>query len=195
MENNTKHYCRPVVLNLEYLEPFKKLFDRWKSPSILGKIYEDNEIFSEPDYENILEEEEKLLDIVGDRPMPEESFFKNTLGFSDEHELCKVGVDILKKIYPNKEIISKGAVYYAPNSFMNWHTNSNCEGKRVYISWSAEEGKNFFRYRTGGKTTTVYEDKGLCIREFNITKEKPFWHCVGCSTHRFSMGFLINEKI
>ena len=195
MEDHTEHYCRFIVIDPEYLEAFEELFNAWKRPSSLDKLYEDNQIFGEPNYESILQEEETLLDTVGDRPLPQESFFKNTIGFDEEHELCRTGVDILKKVYPDKEITSKGAVYYAPNSFMNWHTNSNCEGRRVYISWSAEKDKNFFRYRTKGKTTTVYEAKGVCAREFNITNGDPFWHCVGCSTHRFSIGFLINEKI
>ena len=100
----------------------------------------------------------------------------------------------IEKLYPNKTIIKSGSFYYPKNGFMSWHTNSDAPHKRIYITWSSEENKSFFRYYDGEKVITDYDNKGITIRIFESSETKPyFWHCVGSECDRVSFGYRIEE--
>ena len=191
MANPAKQYCKSLTLQPQHLKAFEQLFADWKSPRHLDAVA-SREVFTiQPDYLNILDAEEKLLDRMGDRCRTDSESSKTNAGYYENTPMCRDAVSIVREMYPDQKVYSKGAIYYPPQSYMGWHTNSNCTGKRVYISWSAESDKNFFRYRIGNKTTTVFESRGINAREFYVSDNPVFWHCVGCSTHRFSMGFLV----
>ena len=88
-----------------------------------------------------------------------------------------------------KNADTKNALVYSPLSAMYWHTNSDSPGLRTYYSFSL--GRSVFKYRDPN-TGEIYEDwdnKGWTARQFNITEERPFWHCVWTSARRFSFGF------
>ena len=96
----------------------------------------------------------------------------------------------LKEIYANNSIYVSGLFYYPPTGFMGWHTNYKMPEERVYITYASEQGKSFFRYLEGGKVITDYDDKGLTVRRFSVSSERPyFWHCAGSACDRFSFGY------
>ena len=81
---------------------------------------------------------------------------------------------------------------------MGWHTNYDQPGHRLYITYSSENNKSFFRYRNRGENQimTDYDDKGITIREFLVPYKKPyFWHCVGSECDRISFGFCLTKKL
>lgn len=86
-------------------------------------------------------------------------------------------------------------MYYAPNSCIDWHTNSDNEGKRVYILFTNKPG--IFRYRdpNTGEIIDDYDNVGWTQREFKVTKSAPLWHCVYSPGPRFAYGFNVNDNI
>ena len=87
---------------------------------------------------------------------------------------------------------ARGQFYYPPTGYMGWHTNCESPGERFYITWASEDKKSFFRYYDHEKDEIItdYDDKGITVRQFTITKSAPyFWHCVGSECDRFSFGF------
>ena len=85
-----------------------------------------------------------------------------------------------------------GLFWYPPKSYCGWHTNNNNQGRRVYLAWAEEGDKSFFRYydQDKDKIVTTWDKKGLNIHHFEVSKEKPCWHCVGSYTNRISLGFM-----
>lgn len=103
-------------------------------------------------------------------------------------------IEILKKVYPNKQVRLSGSFLYPDTGYMGWHTNYLDPCKRIYIVYAEEDKRSFFRYEEDGKIITDFDDKGLTIREFDIPGTEPyFWHCVGSTCNRFSFGFRIEE--
>jgi hypothetical protein len=101
-------------------------------------------------------------------------------------------IPVLQKVFTDSIIQVSGYFHYPDTGFMSWHTNSDIPCKRLYITWSKEGGKSFFRYFENGKVITDYDDKGITVRMFNITDKPPYlWHCVGSETDRLSFGFRI----
>lgn len=99
-------------------------------------------------------------------------------------------IHIMKRLYPGYSIYSSGHFYYPKTGYMGWHTNSSQPDKHVYIVYASEDKQSFFRYYKDDEVITHYDDKGLNIREFDATAERPFfWHCVGSECDRFSFGF------
>ena len=99
--------------------------------------------------------------------------------------------DILSRTY-GEVILGTPSRFYNPTDYMGWHTNYESPGARIYVIWSTGNESSFFRYydREKDEIITDYDDKGLTIREFNVTHSDPLWHCVGCiKEHRLSMGF------
>lgn len=87
-------------------------------------------------------------------------------------------------------VVASGHFWYPPGSFMGWHTNSRVVGMRAYLTYAAEPGRSFFRYRdraTGEIVTST--DTGWDLRFFAVTAEEPLWHAVCSYTDRFSFGY------
>ncbi len=119
-----------------------------------------------------------------------------------ESNLSKVSVDkpakeiekLMKELFPELNIACSGTFFYPNSGYMSWHTNQDMPTDRVYITYSSEQGKSFFRYYKDGKIFTDYDDKGLTVRRFTATGTKPyFWHCVGSSCDRVSIGFQLSK--
>lgn len=88
-----------------------------------------------------------------------------------------------------------GFFWYPCDGFCGWHTNSNCEGERIYFAWAAEDNKSFFRYQDPEtkEIVTDWDKKGWQYRKFTVSRDKPFWHCVGSKTNRISIGLRLDK--
>ena len=103
---------------------------------------------------------------------------------------------ILKEVYSNNSVFSSGRFYYPPTGYMGWHTNYEMPEERVYITYASEQNKSFFKYLEGDKVITDYDDKGLTVRRFSVSSERPyFWHCAGSNCHRFSFGYRLKPSL
>lgn len=82
--------------------------------------------------------------------------------------------------------------WYPPGSYMGWHTNSRFPGWRLYVTYCAEPGKSFFRYRDplSGEVVTSM-DTGLDFRLFEVSKERHLWHAIYSETDRYSFGYMV----
>ena len=102
---------------------------------------------------------------------------------------------IVKKLVNHHHVFASGHYIYPPTGFMGWHTNYEMPCKRFYITYASEDKKSFFRYRhpETKEIITDYDDKGITLREFNVTQKPPyFWHCVGSDCIRISLGYRVN---
>lgn len=85
---------------------------------------------------------------------------------------------------------STNAIIYPSNSIMDWHTNSDLEGTRVYYTKTA--GEAIFSYMINNKRYNDYDNiGGWTCRKFNINKDNLFWHAIWTERPRYSFGFLI----
>jgi hypothetical protein len=83
-----------------------------------------------------------------------------------------------------------GHLWYRAGSVLGWHTNTRVPGWRAYLSWAAEPGRSFFRYRDpiDGRIVTSW-DTGLDLRLFHVSATEPLWHGVWAGTDRHSFGY------
>lgn len=81
-------------------------------------------------------------------------------------------------------------VWYPPNGYMGWHTNSAAKGWRLYCSHARESNKSFFRYQDPktNEIITSWDNNGWKFRLFLID-EIDLWHCVYSETDRISLGY------
>ena len=101
---------------------------------------------------------------------------------------------LLNQILPQRWSRSGGFWYPALNGFMDWHSNCEAPGPRIYLVWCAEANKSKFYFSEDGKTVSwVDEPAGWSINAFNIgDKFSPYWHAVDSGgTDRISFGFKI----
>jgi hypothetical protein len=79
------------------------------------------------------------------------------------------------------------AIWYPPGGFMDWHTNSNNPGKRLYVSWS-ETGEGGMKWLNENNIIVDDPDKpGWNVRIFDT----PQWHMVYTDCWRFSIGWKV----
>jgi hypothetical protein len=91
---------------------------------------------------------------------------------------------------PGTDWAISGHLWYRPGSLLGWHTNTRVPGWRAYLSWAAEPGRSFFRYRDphDGQVHTSW-DTGLDLRLFHVSTTDVLWHCVWSGTERHSFGY------
>jgi hypothetical protein len=107
-------------------------------------------------------------------------------------EVTRQITPLIQKLFPKQIVWNTGFFHYPSTGYMGWHTNRNHPCKKLYLTWTKEANKSFFRYIKNEKVITDYDDKGLTSRLFEVTGEPPFfWHCVGSETDRLSFGFSI----
>ena len=80
----------------------------------------------------------------------------------------------------------KNALWYPPGGWMDWHTNSNSPGKRLYVSWS-ETGDSGMRWFSDGEVVDDPDQPGWNVRSFDT----PQWHMVYAGCWRFSIGWKV----
>jgi hypothetical protein len=85
---------------------------------------------------------------------------------------------------------NSGHLWYRAGAVLGWHTNTRYPGWRAYLSWVAEPGHSFFRYRdpVDGEVVTSW-DTGLDLRLFHVSVDNPLWHCVWAGADRHSFGY------
>ena len=91
--------------------------------------------------------------------------------------------------------MDSGFFWYPPNGYCGWHTNSNSLGPRIYFAWADEDNESFFRYYNSdtGEIITEWDKKGMNVHQFEVSLEKPCWHCVGSYSNRVSVGFKVDK--
>jgi len=100
---------------------------------------------------------------------------------------------ILQKMFPDYELEQSGCFYYPKGGFMGWHTNHDTAEDRLYITYTEEDKKSFFRYYKDESIITDYDNKGITVRRFSVAGGPPFfWHCVGSETDRYSFGYRLH---
>jgi hypothetical protein len=82
--------------------------------------------------------------------------------------------------------LTTGSIWYPPGGFMDWHTNSDNPGKRLYASWS-ETGDSGMRWFRDGEVVDDPDQPGWNVRIFNT----PQWHMVYANCWRFSVGWKV----
>ena len=88
-----------------------------------------------------------------------------------------------------------GHFWYPPGGYMGWHTNSESPGWRLYISYTDEPGKSYFRYRhPETKQIITSMDHKWDIRMFHVSSDKPLWHTIYSDTNRFSLGYILQPR-
>ena len=109
----------------------------------------------------------------------------------------RIGIEeIVRQMYPNNHVKCSGYFYYPPTGYMGWHTNHDNPSTRLYITYSSEDNKSFFRYYEDGGIVTDYDKKGITVRKFECPGTKPYlWHCVGSECDRISIGFTLKHLI
>ena len=87
-------------------------------------------------------------------------------------------------------LMPAGQWWYPPGTHFGWHTNDAYPGWRLYLSHAEEEGRSLFRYRDPSSGAVVTSpDARWHLRLFAISAERPLWHAIASSTHRFSIGW------
>lgn len=99
---------------------------------------------------------------------------------------------IIDQISQNKihNIQYSNLIAYPPNGGMDWHTNSNSPGIRIYVSWS-ENGNSGMMWYKDGELIMDQDNVGLNIRQFTV----PCWHKIWSKCYRLSIGFKIISTI
>lgn len=85
--------------------------------------------------------------------------------------------------------LNTNCIVYPPNSSMEWHTNSDREGIRTYYTFTVKAGCFIYIHPETGEMIVDEDQVGWTVRQFEIRKDKPLWHCVWANGVRFSFGF------
>ena len=98
---------------------------------------------------------------------------------------------LLNALLPQHWQRSGGFWYPAKNGFMDWHTNCEAPGWRIYFVWCAEAGSRFLWSHDGKTISETHEPAGWSMNAFYAgDKRNPLWHAVDCGgTDRISFGF------
>ena len=106
-------------------------------------------------------------------------------------------MDYVYRMFPKHSVILSGRFWYPEGGYMGWHTNSDAPGKRVYLNYSYEDRKSFFRYLDeDGQVQTSWDQRGFTMREFDIgDTHDRLWHSVYSNTDRLSFGFKVYPNL
>lgn len=119
---------------------------------------------------------------------------KAPLSLINDHckaQLAFLGI-LMQSLYPNNMIRNTGYFVYHKNGFMRWHTNSNEEGKRVYITYPYGEAEFKYWDRDEKKIKVIQENKLIWqMKSFIVSKQSLLWHSVSTEDLRLSVGYNI----
>mgnify|MGYP001337444706 CR=1 FL=1 len=129
----------------------------------------------------------------GDSPQNRQKFMFHV----DVDPIRQALMDYVYKMFPKHSVILSGRFWYPEGGYMGWHTNSDAPGKRIYLNYSCEDRKSFFRYMDkDGQVKTSWDQKGFTMREFDIgDSHDRLWHCVYSNTNRLSFGFKVYPNL
>jgi len=126
-----------------------------------------------------IEQIQKMLSIEN---LPETDMPQGNMRYC--HHLSADGSKVAKLIGGEPS----GFKLYPAGGYLQWHTNSDNEGYRVYLSYVEQEGC-WFRFVKDGQAITLPDFPGWNIRTFYVQKKTPLWHCVYAAAERYSFGF------
>jgi hypothetical protein len=139
--------------------------------------------------------------IESDYGITKQEFFDQTLPNYDVHKDPKehhyplaisstnIRLSVCAKILGADECTN--AILYQPHSMMEWHTNSDNPGTRIYYVYT--EGESIFRYiDLNGNEVLSYDNVGWTVREFTIPTDALLWHTIWTEKKRYAFGF--NKK-
>lgn len=90
-------------------------------------------------------------------------------------------------------------MYYPSDGYMGWHTNWNCHGYNILLSYN-REGKGYFRYKdsVSGETVTQSDKQGWQAKVGYFGKkdepDKVVWHCARSYSERITFGYVIPDE-
>tara|TARA_R110001606_G_C15327931_1_gene645251 strand:- start:385 stop:906 length:522 start_codon:yes stop_codon:yes gene_type:complete len=96
----------------------------------------------------------------------------------------------IKDKFGYTKVAQSGGFVYPVGGYMGWHTNSDNQGMRIYITYTEEGGKSYFDYVDNDKIIETPDKKGITARMFKVEKDNLFWHRVRSKTPRYSIGFI-----
>lgn len=129
----------------------------------------------------------------GDTPTNKQRFMFHV----NVEPIKKALMDYVYRMFPKHSVMLSGKFWYPQNGYMGWHTNSDSPGKRVYLNYSFEDKKSYFRYLDeDGSIKTSWDQKGFTMRVFDIgDTHDRLWHCVYSNTNRLSFGFRVYPNL
>jgi len=89
-------------------------------------------------------------------------------------------------------------MYYPESGFMGWHTNWNCPGYNILLSYN-KDGNGYFRYKDPitSEIVTQYDKQGwqAKVGYYGEKKEtdKIMWHCARSHSQRLTFGYVIPD--
>ena len=122
----------------------------------------------------------------------EESVYK-PIGLDQEEKINII--KYISNIYPKASITQSGNFFYPENGFMSWHTNIKSPGRRIYLSYVEEANKSAFKYIQNNREIVSFDFVGWNMREFLVSEDNLFWHCVYTETPRMSIGFRVFDYL
>jgi hypothetical protein len=102
---------------------------------------------------------------------------------------CNSNFDLGREAYQTTTHRISGRMIYPCGGYMDWHTNGDWPGQRMYAAWS-ENGNSGMLWFKDGKTVVDYDKPGWNIRTFKC----PEWHAVFSKCWRVSIGWHLEEK-
>lgn len=90
-------------------------------------------------------------------------------------------------------------MYYPEGGYMGWHTNWNCPGYNILLSYN-KEGKGYFRYKdpVTQEIVTQYDKSGWQAKVGYFGKkeesDKVVWHCARSHSERLTFGYVIPDR-
>lgn len=102
---------------------------------------------------------------------------------------------LISHLFENYHVRSLGQRYYPYMGFDGWQSGHEMPFECLYVNYTPEVNKSFFRYYEDGKIITDWDSEKIIIRRFKCPQEQPyFWHCVGSETDLLSYGFRLFPK-
>ena len=101
----------------------------------------------------------------------------------------------LNSILPQEWKRSGGFWYPSVNGFMDWHTNCEQPGPRIYFVWCSADGSRFYHSEDGQTVEYTEEKAGWNINFFNAgDRHHQYWHAVdSVGVERISFGFKLRQ--
>ena len=97
----------------------------------------------------------------------------------------------IEVMFPGYNASNSGMHLYPSGGFLGWHTNSNAEYTRVYVSYS-KQGNGYFKWLRNDLKGVSQDTKGWMMRIFDTSK--PYlWHCVYTDEPRISIGYRLTK--
>ena len=108
-------------------------------------------------------------------------------------QLAYLGI-LIGRHFNAKHVRSTGYFMYHENGYMRWHTNSNEEGTRFYISYPFGDAEFKYRDPADNKVKVIQEKKlKWQMKSFKIIKSALLWHSVSTDKLRLSIGYNVYE--